>query len=321
MKRLIIVSLILIAGSAAEAQRSATADAIFREATKCLHEIESQTELNYAVSELAEAQARAGFLADAIATTAYSSNDPDVVLVNIARIETLRGRYDSAIAVVAGHKRYTQDLVRLEIGVEQARRGDVKAAQQTAASMLDGYYSETVLYFVSLELQRQGKTDQAQSIASTFKYSDHALPTIKKYDWRLAAPPPVVGDSKQTKNFYSSAVAELTAGMLQKAIASIEADPNPADVSANFAHLAREAAELGNLDATLKLAAKVRVTGAEYEDAYLMETLGPIGKLWGTKDADAAVKWATNRPTPSQRVLALAGVAEGTASSAGAAKR
>ena len=106
---------------------------------------------------------------------------------------------------------------------------------------------------------------------------------------------------------------QLQAGNIANAVATIEADDNPADVSSNFARLAREAAGLGNLDAALQFAARVIATGARYEE-YYTEPLLPIGRLWGARDRDAAGKWARKRRTPAQQVLALSGVAEGVAS-------
>ena len=102
-------------------------------------------------------------------------------------------------------------------------------------------------------------------------------------------------------------------GNLRKAISLIEADDNPADVRSNFSRLAREAATLGNLDAALQLAARVHVSGADYEEGYYSDTMLPIGRLWGAQDGKAAARWARNRLTPAQRVLALSGVAEGIA--------
>ena len=248
MGRTIAVVLALMVAAAAEepvSSRAAQANAIFHEADGLLLQITNDHERDYVVSELAQAQVRARFASEAV-STASRSKDSVAVLVDVGRIQASQGQYDSAMVTVAGQDSRIKDLVRLAIGVEQARRGDVQLALQTAAAMLDGYEQQSVLYFAALELMRQGQTARARKIALSFTAPDHELPDESivgpSYDWRKPAPPPPLKQTTQPRDFYQRAVAQLQSGNLRKAISLIEADDNPADVSSNFSRLAREAA-------------------------------------------------------------------------------
>jgi len=294
--------------------RLGLARAIFGEAARNVIEVKERSSRDSMVSELAEAQARAGFISDSIRTAGLVS-DRRGVLLKIAQIEAEHGEFDSAMTVVAGQDTVTQDAARLEIGIEQARRGDVTGAQATAAAMTDGYDKEQVLYWVAMELLRQGDRAGAQLISSQLKAPDHKVPDHLEpgFDWRIPAPPPAPIGSSEQKDYYGKAVADLQAGKLDAAVSCIERYENPADVSSRFARLSQYAAEQGNLDAALKFAEKVHISGADYEEGYLDGTLLPIGRLWAKTDSEAAISWARNRTRPYQRALALTGVAEGIA--------
>lgn len=294
--------------------RLGLARAIFGEAAGNVTEVKERPSRDSLLCELAEAQARAGFIADSIRTAGLVSDSRDVLL-KIARIEAQHGEFDSAMTVVAGQDTVTQDAARLEIGIEQARRGDVTGAQATAASMRGGYDKEQVLYWVAMELLQQGDRAGAQLISSRLKAPDHEVPDRIEpgFDWRIPALPPAPIGSFKQKDYYGEAVAELQAGKLDAAVSCIERYQNPADVSSHFARLSEYAAEQGNLVAALKLAEKVRVSGADYEEGYLDGTLLPIGRLWAITDSEAAISWARNRTKSYQRALALSGVAEGIA--------
>jgi hypothetical protein len=251
-----------------------------------LLQITDPSERDYVVSELAQAEVRAGFASEALSTAALRSNGTDILLKDIGSIQAARGQYESALATVAGQNRIIRDEVREEIGIEQARRGEVQGALQTAASMLDGYDKESVLYFVALELLRQGQTRRAKEIAASFTATDYQLPDESSvgrgFDWRKSIPPPApLREYPQAKPFYTDAVAQLRLGNVTKAISIVEADDNPADVSSNFSRLATEATALGNLDAALKLSAKVHVPGARYAEDYYSGTLLPIADSGG----------------------------------------
>ena len=317
---LIVVALSLCASGQTPPVRSraSRAGAIFHEATGLLPQITNESERDYIISELVQAEARAGFSSEAISTAAFRSKDQDSLLIEIGRIEASQGQYGSAMAAVVGQPQVIQNQVLRDIGIDQARRGEVQSAVQTAASMIEGYDKESVLYFVALELQRQGQPTRANEIAGGFTAPDHQLPDPSTlgpdFDWRKSIPPPAI-EGAQTKQFYEDAAVQLRLGNLDKAISIIEADDNPADISSNFSRLARKAADSDNLTAALKLAAKVHIAGAEYENAYYDETLLPIGRSWARKDANAAAQWARGRRTSAQRASALAGVAEGVATS------
>jgi hypothetical protein len=125
MKRLMLLLLGLVAtstGQDSSTTKPTPAITIFREAVQYIHRI-SPSERNYVVSELAQAQAEAGFIPEAVATASLRNAYRDQLLVAIADIEARRGGYDSAMAIVAGSERQIRDQVRLEIGTEQARRG------------------------------------------------------------------------------------------------------------------------------------------------------------------------------------------------------
>jgi len=319
MGRTISVVLALVLSSAAQqpSSQTARADAVFQEANSLTLQILDQQQRDYVISELARAELRGGFRANAV-STAMRSGDNSSVLLQLGRIEAQRGQYDSAMAIVAKQGQAVKDEVRLEIGIEQARRGEIQLALDTTGSMRDSYEKETVLYFTAVELLRQGETARARQIASSFTAPDHVLPErTVDYEWRQSSPPPPpLEENTPAKEFYQPALAQLRAGDVHDAILLIEADKNPADVSSNFSRLSRAAAELGNLDVALDLAARVHVSGAEYEEGYYSSTMLPIGRLWGQKDANAAVQWARGRSTPAEKVLALSGVAEGVAARA-----
>ena len=184
--------------------------------------------------------------------------------------------------------------------------------------MVDGNDKQQLLYFIELELLRQGDRIDAEKLAS--RISD---PTLKLsaeeeskfasgYDWRIPAPPPPPLKGESVRSDYSEALIELRAGKVREAIRCVQTNENPADVSSHLARLASAAAEMGNLEGALAIAAKTKVTGAEYEEGYLVEALPSIGKLWAERDPVKALQWARQRPDAYQQSMALIGVAEGS---------
>ncbi len=101
------------------------------------------------------------------------------------------------------------------------------------------------------------------------------------------SPPPVHQPDAAT-DWYTPAVANLGAGRIDDVIRIVEQDDNPADISANFARMAKVAAEEDNFDAALKLADRVHVDGSDYEEASLVGALPVIGKTWAATDPHAA---------------------------------
>jgi len=289
----------------------------FGDAFKSARLIEDSSNRDCAVSEIAQAEARSGLLSEAIATTAFASTLRDMALVDVASIAAHRGQYEVAVKAVHGESLFTQDRVREEIGIEQARRGDVRSALLTSDSMRDGYDRESVRYFACLELLRQGDRVEAERVARGFKSPDHELPKESEvspaFDWRKETDPlPTPTNRIEGK---CDALSLLQAEKVAEAASCVEARSNPADVAADLARLAERAADLGNLDAALTFANNSHLSGTKWEDGYIVQALGSIGRRWVTIDSCAASKWAKSRPTEFQRAIALAGVAEGIATS------
>lgn len=100
----------------------------FGDAVKSARVITDSSRRDFAVSEIAKAQARSGFMNEAVRTTALAGKLRQMALVDVASIAAKHGGYEAAIKAVQGESLFTQDRVREEIGIEQARRGDVRAA-------------------------------------------------------------------------------------------------------------------------------------------------------------------------------------------------
>jgi hypothetical protein len=312
---------ILVAATAAFGQHEShlqliSARSLFQEAADATHLIQNQSERDYAIDEVAKGQALAGFIEQAVSTASESTRQQSVTQ-KIAEIQVSRRDYDGALRTVSGLPQRLKDAVRVQIGIKQAEDGDTASAMKTADAMEDGYAKDQVLYFVGLEMLRQGDKPGAERVARkiTTKAPDVSLKDELEsgvgHDWRI--PPPVPPSPLETA--YSKAVTKLQAGDIQGAVACIEAEKNPADVSADFAQLAKKAAEGGNLKSALLLAEKVHVTGARYEEGYLVGALPSIGKLWAKMNPEEATAWARSRRTAYQRALALTGVAQGVADS------
>lgn len=287
----------------------------FRDAVNSVRLIVDSSERDYAVSEIAKAQARSGFLPEAISTTTLKGKFQNVLVDEVATIVADRGEFEAAMKAVQGQNRFAQDAVREEIGMEQARRGDVRAALITADSMQDGYPKESVVYFACLELLRQGNRAEAERLQPRLKSPDHLLPkeSDPAFDWRNPSPPTIFATRIEGSCRVPGIL--LQTGKIAEAVSCIEAEPNPADVASDLAKLAKKAADLGNLDAALKIADNPHLSGTRYEEMYLVGALGSIGRRWVTLDSGAALKWAETRPSEYQRAVALAGVAEGIATS------
>ena len=317
MRVIAILLAILLAATAAVGQHESQAQPIsarslLQEAADATHLIESRLERDYAIDEVAKGYALGGFIHEAV-FTASKSGRREWVLEKIAEIQASRGEYDDALRTVSDFPQRRKDFLRQQIGIMQARSGDTASAMKTADAMEDGYAKDSVLYFIGLEMLRQGNKSGAERVARTIttKAPDVSLKDELESgvgrDWRI--PPPMPPGTIETA--YSRAVTKLQAGDIQGAVTCIEARKNPADVSADFARLAQEAADGGDLKAALLLAEKVHITGARYEDGYLVGALPSIGKRWAKTNPEEATAWARNRPTAYQRALALIGVAQG----------
>ena len=316
------IAVIVACGVVASAQQSENSTRLklasdtFRNAINASQLVGDSSKRDYVVSEIAKAQARAAFMPEAAMTAASAGKLRAMVLVDVATIAANRGEYDAAMNAVQGESRFIQDRVLEEIGIEKSRRGDVRAALLTADSMRDGYDKESVVYFACLELIRQGRRAEAEQLASRLKAPDHALPTPDEvdssFDWRKPSALPTPRIAIQGR---CSQLALLQAGKIDEATSCIEQRPNPADVASDLARLAKTAAELGNLDAALSFTNNPHLAGTRWEDGYIVGALGSIGRLWATVDRSAALKWAEARPSQYQRAVALAGVAEGIATS------
>jgi hypothetical protein len=314
----LILGCVLIAG-AQQAKKSAQprlARDAFGEAVKSAREITDSSKRDHAVYEIAKAQARSDFLTEAVSTSSLAGKLRRLALVDVASVAAKHGEYKLAMQAVQGENRFTQDQVREEVGIEQARIGDVRAALLTADLIHDGYAKESVQYFASLELLREGDRAEADRVARGFKSLDHELPkeseVSRAFDWRNLSPPPTLTHRIGGR---CDALSLLQSGKVAEAASCVEARPNPADVAADLARLAEKAAQLGNLDAALTFTGNPHLSGTQWEEGYIVAALESIGRLWATVDSSAALKWAETRGTEYQRAIALAGVAEGIATS------
>jgi len=304
--RLLWAWVILFVSFSVAAQSSPlTSRQVFAEALASARAVNVSSERDFALSELAEAEARVGFASEAISTAALVSKDSNLVLEKIANIEIHLGRFDSALEIAGQLGPVQQDSVRREIGIEQARRGDTKRATKTADAMADGNDKQQLLYFVELELLRQGDRPNAEKLAS--RITDPTLQLSAEdeskfasgYDWRIPVPPAPQLKGESVKSDYSEALADLRAGKMKEAIRHVETNENPADVSSHLARVAKAAAELGNLEGAATIADKVRVTGADYEQGY--RTTEHWKTVGGTRPREsAAVCEAETRCVPTE---------------------
>jgi hypothetical protein len=221
--------------------------------------------------------------------------------------------------------RFQQDVLET-IGTHQAQSGDVESALKTAREMERGW-SDGVLFEVADKFAARGDKAQAHQIA--LRITDPVMARNVGIAHSPLPPPSNPCDlaaQEADSGKYNDAVKRLDGskcdcrtvayihergGNPAAAEHSMRSCPNPADVSAGMAELAKESAAKGDIGAALRFADGVHVTGADFEEGYLAPALRDIGRSWASKDRKAALKWAESKPDGYQRAMALLGVAEG----------
>lgn len=255
----------------------------------------------------------------------------------------LKLRADEAIATIQartgdldGARETSRDLpdkspVLEAIGMRQIESGDLEGALKTTAEMKRGS-SDGVLFGIVGELEKRGDHRRAQEVAQRITDPD------------MAQSAEAVGAKAPARpmNACESASNDAKSGRFAEAYKTLESTncncrtiayiheeaqdaagaeramrscPNPADVSAGMAELAKRSAARGDIQEALKFADSVHVTGARFEEGHLAPALRDIGRAWGKKDGNNALEWARSRPEGYQRAMALLGVAESISAS------
>jgi hypothetical protein len=255
----------------------------------------------------------------------------------------LRLRADEAIATIQaatgdfeGARETGRDLadkstVLEAIGMRQIESGDLEGALKTATEMKAGA-SDGVLFGIAKELEKRGNHQRAHEIAQRISDPDmarnaegaSATPPARPVDaCALASSDAKAGRFAEAHKRLESANCDCrTVSYIREeardatgAERAMRSCPNPADVSAGMAELAKRSAAKGEVQDALKFADAVHVTGAKFEEGYLAPALRDIGRAWSNKDGNRALEWARSRPEGYQRAMALLGVAEAISAS------
>ena len=223
--------------------------------------------------------------------------------------------------------RFQQDVLEA-IGTHQAQSGDLESALKTAGEMERGW-SDGVLFEVADRFAARGDKAQAHQIALRITEPDMARSVGAAHSpvsrpcnpCDLAAQESDSGNYDDALKWLNGAKCDCRTvafihergGNATAAEYSMRSCPNPADVSAGMAELAKELAAKGDIGAALRFADGVHVTGADFEEGYRAPALRDIARNWASKDRKAALKWAESKPDGYQRAMALLGVAEASA--------
>jgi hypothetical protein len=267
---------------------------------------------------------------------------------NMAAASTakLKLREEEAIEIIqattgdlGGARDTSRDLadksgVLQEIGIGQIRSGDLEGALKTANEIMPGVNHDGLLYLVAHEFDKRGDHQRAREIMQRI-----TTPDIEQTVPGMDAPPDrpmgpagacewASYDAKSGRFTEAYKLLEGTncdcrsvayiheeARDATGAERAMRSCPNPADVSAGMAELAKRSAAKGEVQDALKFADAVHVTGANFEEGYLAPALRDIGRAWSNKDGNRALEWARSRPEGYQRAMALLGVAEGISAS------
>jgi tetratricopeptide (TPR) repeat protein len=263
---------------------------------------------------------------------------------NMAAASTakLKLRAEEAIAIIQattgdlnGARETSRDLadkssVLEEIGMRQIRTGDLEGALKTADELEPGVNHDALLFLVAQELDKRGDHRRALEIARRITTPDIEQ-TMPGMDARPARPMGPMGpcelasyDAKSGRfaeaykrlegtncNCRSVAYIHEEARDAVGAERAMRSCPNPTDVSAGMAELAKRSAARGEVQDALKFADAARVTGAKFEEEYLAPALRDVGRAWAKEgDLTSALEWARSRPDGYQRAMGLLGVAE-----------
>lgn len=247
-------------------------------------------------------------------------------LREIALVQVKSGDISGAIETTEQLPSRFRQSVLEAIGVRQAESGDLDAALATAKQMQSGW-SDSVLFAVADKLSERGNTAEAHKVASRITNKEMAesvgapevTPSINSSDacdiaWQEAKSGNSEGALRalEKANCQCKTLAYIHQhiGDIQGAELALRNCDNPADLSAGMAELAKRSAQSGDIPTALRLAGRVHVTGAYFEEEYLADAFRYIGRNWGGKDRTAAIKWAESTPVGFPRAMALLGVAE-----------
>ena len=279
--------------------------------------------------EIAHAQAKTGDVQGA-RVTAGRIEDEEIAasipgMFVDARLEA--GDINEALRLARSLRGTERASKLLRIGEAQVRAGNKAAASETLKETTtaglreqDLFWKATVLgkiAAVELEgglnataindlesLHDVGRTRAAWCEVATAEARYGDLTTALKFAKRMGDDPACAlrGISMQ----------QVLRGDIEGAMKTIHVAPNLADVSAGTAELAQELAKRGDFASAKKLADKVKVTGADYEQGYLAPVLRAIARAQAkTGDISGALEWAKGLETPYARASSLLGVAEG----------
>ena len=251
-------------------------------------------------------------------------------LRNLGLVQAESGDIENARNTVLPAPPIFQQVVLRTIGFRQVQSGDLEAALRTVDEMERGE-GDGILVDVAAAFSKRGDEDRARSTLS--RITD---PNVIRELNQPAKPP----SSEQEQNAcniawqeaqsgrYASALREIEAsncdcvvvafvreqsGDLESAARAVLSCSNSANVSSGMAELATRAASKGDIQAALRFASSIHVSGADYEEGYLAPVQRDIARSWASKDQRGALKWAKSRPRGYQRAMALLGLAEGLA--------
>ena len=280
---------------------------------------------------LVRARAKRGDVAGA-ARMAESAVSRDVQLraeQAIASAQVTSGDLTGAKETVRRLPSPLQQTVLQTVGIAQANNGELDAALKTASEMEVGW-NDDVLYAVATKFRERGDKQEAHQIAK--RVLDRDMRRDAELDGASSPVEAPQGcwlatqQAKQRK--YTEASKTFQANRCECGfVASVYGEardvggaeaalhncsPNPSDVSAAAAELAKKFAQSGDIAAALKFAEAVHVPGADEDgEGYLAPALREVAHAWVKKEgADTVLKWARSRPTGYERAMALLGVAE-----------
>jgi hypothetical protein len=226
-----------------------------------------------------------------------------------------------------------QEVVLRDIGIAEAKKGDIEAALATA-SEIDSERGgrDGVFYEVVKKLRERGEREKAHQVVK--RIFNRAIAQEAESD-RISAP------TKPTKDKCSLAWEDAARGMITNAYKEIEGnkcncmivahvhaqgrdadgaeralractDTNPSNISAYMANIAKEFAAQGDVSAALRFADAGFIPDADQGgEGYVAPVLRDIAHAWAKKEGPVRVlKWARSRPTGYERAMALLGVAE-----------
>jgi tetratricopeptide (TPR) repeat protein len=300
----------------------------YDDALKTLKRTDQFPALNFA--DIVEIRATNGDMAGAKSMLGRAPNAEAKwwALRNLGLVQAESGDIENARKTVLRAPAIFQQVVLRTIGFHQVQSGALEAALRTVDEMERGE-GDGVLVAVAAAVSKRGDEDRARSILSRITDPD----VIQELNQPDKAPSSgqeqnacnIAWQEAQSGKFASAsgrlegATCDCTvvafvreqSGDLESAARAVQSCTISANVSSGMAELATRAASKGDIQAALRFASAVHVSGADYEEGYLAPVLRDIARSWVSKDQKAALKWAKSRPKGYQRAMALLGLAEG----------